>query len=66
MLKIEFKGEKYLFDGEDLNEEGFIATEYQYEHFIESFAYYRPDEGVNRHGRIIGSKDDIKIIGKAS
>ena len=28
MLKIEFKGEKYLFDGEDLNEEGFIAPEY--------------------------------------
>jgi len=64
MKEILFKGKKYLFGGESLDENGFIATKYQYENFLCSFAHYYSDKGVNRFGEFIGTRKDIKILGE--
>lgn len=62
MLWIEFQGQKYLFGGDSLDEDGFIATEDQYLHFKESFAHYFPGFGVAQHNTYIGGREDITIL----
>jgi len=65
MKNIRFKGEEYLFDGDSLDEEGFIAKREDFENGICSFAHYFPDQGVMRFGDQIGTRADIEILGDA-
>lgn len=62
MKEILFKGKKYLSDIESLDEKGFIATKYQYQNGLCSYAHYYPDLGVLRFRDKIGRREDIKIL----
>ncbi len=62
MKIINFKGKKYFFGGEHLDEDGFIATKHQYENGLCSFAHYFPSQGVMRFCEKIGERKDLKII----
>jgi hypothetical protein len=60
---IRFKGEEYLFGGDSLDEDGFIAKREDYENGVCSYAHYFPDRGVLRFREKIGERADIEIIG---
>lgn len=70
-MKIEFKGNQYVFLGKDLNESGALAylehcdenENIRFEHVLsESFAHYYPKSGIFRFGKKIGDWEDIKIL----
>lgn len=65
MREIMFKGKKYLFGGNSLYDEGFIAKKSDYKNGKTSFAHYYPTgEGViSRYSTQIGTRKDI-ILGK--
>jgi hypothetical protein len=63
MKTIKFKGEEYLFGGDSLDEDGFIAKREDYENGVCSYAHYFPDRGVLRFMQKIGERDDIEVIG---
>lgn len=63
MLKIKFKGMEFVFVGYDLTE-GAIALREDYENFRPSFAHLFPNGEIRRHGSLIGSREDIEILGK--
>lgn len=60
---IEFQGNEYLLIG-TMENGGAIATEHQYENFLPSFGHLKKDGSIWSHGRIIGSRHDIKIRGE--
>jgi len=62
VYNIKFKGKKFLLIG-DLTD-GAIATKEQYESFETSYAHLCADGKVKRFHKIIGTKDDIKVLGK--
>lgn len=64
MKAIKFKGEEYLFGGDSLDEDGFIAKREDYEKGIVSYAHYFPDRGVLRFMRKIGDREEIEVIGE--
>lgn len=63
MRRITFKGRRYVLVGSSLAEGGPIATEQQYRHGRCSFAHLYANGDVNRHGRVIGHRDDITDLG---
>ena len=62
-LKIRFKGEEYIFPCGTLEAGGPIATPEQYQNFRPSFAHLFPNGQVKRHGEVIGTREDIEVIG---
>ena len=65
MKNIKFKGEEYLFGGNSLDEDGFIAKREAFEAGVVSFAHYSVEQGVMRYKQRIGSRNDIEIISDA-
>ena len=65
MKNIRFKGQPYLFGGNSLDEDGFIATPEQYKNFEVSYAHYFPSSGVLRFQEKIGDREDIEILDNA-
>jgi len=59
--KILFKGNEYLLIG-DLQTGGAIATEEQFDNFEPSYAHLMPDGRIMRYHRLIGTRDDIRIV----
>ena len=55
--RIRFCGEEYVLVG------GAIATPDQLENFTESFAHLCDDGRILRHGKVIGHREDIEILG---
>lgn len=64
--KIKFKGKVYYLIGGDLENGGPIATRYQYEHGLLSYAHLLPDGQVKRFNEVIGTREDVKVIGEAT
>jgi hypothetical protein len=65
MKLVRFKGVEYLFGGESLDQDGFVATREQYESGEASFAHWFLDRGLMQHGKKIGSREDLELIGEA-
>lgn len=67
MLKIIFKGKRYIFFGNSLeNEDGAISTAKMYRNGEQSYAHYYPKNGgeIFRFQEKIGTRKDIKVLGK--
>ena len=62
MKKIKFKGEEYIFGGDDLDEGHFIATEDQYMSGKISFAHLCLDGRIIRFKKVIGDRSDIEVL----
>lgn len=54
--RIKFKGKDYVFVA------GAIATEEQYKNCMESYAHLFDDGIILRHGKEIGTKEDIEFL----
>jgi hypothetical protein len=63
MLTIKFQNEEYVFTGESLEEGGSIARLEDFENGRCSFAHLFPDGNISRFGMLIGTREDIEIIG---
>lgn len=61
--KIRFQGSEYLLIG-DMIEGGAIATIEQYEKGLSSFAFLLRNGSVIQRGKVIGSRDEIEVIGE--
>ena len=61
MQRIKFKDEEYLLVANSA-----IATEEQYRSGTVSYAHLDPDGNIYRHCEIIGTIDDIEILGEAN
>lgn len=59
--RVEFKGQIYILVGE---EDGAIATEEQYKHFLTPFAHLYPNGDISRHGKLIGTIADLGFLGE--
>lgn len=62
MKEVLFKGKKYLFVGESLDEDAPICTKKEYRNGLCSYAHYYPKAGISRFGEKIGECSDIKIL----
>lgn len=63
MLEIKFKEKKYLLIG-SLKEGGAITTEKSYTEGLVSFAHLFRNGKIYRFQTLIGTKDDITILGE--
>lgn len=63
--RIRFQGQEYLLIGDSLETGGAIATAEQYAAGECSYAHLFPDGRVMRFRQVIGSVEDIELIGKA-
>jgi hypothetical protein len=61
--KIKFKGRVYFICSGN-KQEGAIATKFQYEHGLQSYAHLYESGEINRFGREIGDRKDITYLGK--
>ena len=61
--KIKFKNRVYYICSGN-KKEGAIATKYQYEHGLQSFAHLYISGEINRFGRVIGNRKDIVYLKK--
>lgn len=55
---IKFKGQEFILVGE---RDGAIATKYQYQHGLCSYAHLYPNGEINRYGQVIGTIKDIEF-----
>jgi hypothetical protein len=63
MLTIRFGGEEYLFTGNRLEDGGAITTPTAYQEGTVSYAHLGHDGLVRRFREVIGTAQDIEIIG---
>ncbi len=59
--KIRFKGQEFLLVSGN-QEEGAIATEYQYSNGLCSYAHLYKNGEVHRYREVIGTKKDIEFL----
>lgn len=65
MKLIRFKGKEYIFSGDSLDEDGFVAEREAYRNGEPSFAHWVPEKGLLRFGDKVGGREDIEILGDA-
>lgn len=63
MLKVRFQGNEYILTNGNLIE-GPLATPEQYASGQPSHAHLFPDGHIMRYGNVIGSKEDLEILGE--
>ena len=63
MFKIRFQSRRYLFTGDSLDQGGAITTREAYVHGEVSYAHLMTDGKIRRFGKIIGTWENIKILG---
>lgn len=63
MLEIKFKNRKYLLIG-NLKKGGAIANEKAYKKGLVSYAHLFPNGKIYRFQKLLGTRDDIKILGE--
>jgi hypothetical protein len=66
MLLVKFHGMELLFPGESLVEGGFLADREAYVAGTASYAHLGKDGKVRRYHEVVGSTDDVEVLGPVS
>ena len=64
MMTIRFQNKDFVFTGEDLEAGGAITTLDDYENGRRSYAYLCESGKIKRFNQVIGSREDIEIVGE--